>query len=272
MAATKPRWPQAEALRRGRTATRIAVKHAAMVDPFLSPGARDELLEARASLGDESAIRALVAQKTATAAKDDIAERLHGLLMRIREAVARTSDATEEQRAAVGIGDEIGETEAKKILAQIQSIQANRAILVPCGVIGPVVDVLVAGSITLRERVAAQTAAEDARSDTTEERIEAHLTIERLVDQISSRGALAFEVAGDPVLRDRFMRLVSAEGPTKEDELEAGIDETTTTTPTTTTTTTTTSPVGGPTGTGDPTATPPPTPAPVVTPDGDESP
>lgn len=99
---------------------------------------------------------------------------------------------------------------------------------------------MVAGAATLRANIAAQGEAVDARAETTEERTDAHLTIERIVDEISSRGALAFELAGDPVVRDRLLRLVSGSGPTAEDEAEAGTDETT---PTTTTTTDPTPPV-----------------------------
>lgn len=226
MTAKKPRWTQDDALRRGQTATRLAVKHATVLDPYLSPGARDQLLAARATLGDESAIRALGTQKTATAAKRGNAKQIHDVIMRIRNAVARTHGVTLEQRAAVGIGETLSETDVDAILAQVGSIHANRDLLAGCGIIAPVVDALVAGSTTLRATKDAQASAHDARSDTTDGRLDAHLTIERLVDEISSRGELAFEVAGDAVVSDRFARLVSENGPSAEDVTEAGSDDT----------------------------------------------
>ena len=229
MSSTKPKWTQPDALRRGKTATRLAVKHASVIEPYLSPGARDELLEARARLGDESAASALGNQTMATAAKSDVATKLEDLVMAARNAVDRTRGATEEQRKAVGIGEELT---VPKLLAQVARIQSKRDILAACGVIAPVVDAMVAGATTLRANIAAQGDAMDTRAETTEERTDAHLTIERFVDEISSRGALAFELAGDPVTRDRFLRLVSGSGPTAEDEAEAGTDETTTTTTT----------------------------------------
>ena len=230
MSGTKPKWTQPDALRRGKTATRLAVKHASIIEPYLSPGARDELLEARARLGDESAVSALGDQTTATAAKSDVATKLEDLVMAARNAVERTRGATAEQRKAVGIGEDLT---VPKLLAQVARIQSKRDILAPCGVIAPVVDAMVAGAASLRASIASQGDAIDTRAETTEERTDAHLTIERLVDEISSRGALAFELAGDAVIRDRFGRLVSRSGPTAEDEAEAGTDETTTTTTTT---------------------------------------
>ncbi len=231
MAATKPRWPIDDALRRAQTATRIAVKYASTIDPYLSAGARDQLLAARATLGDESAIQALGAQKTATAKKAGDAKRVQDLIMAIRNAVDRTADATPEQRAIVGIGETLDESDVDGILAQAARIEANKDALKSCGVIGPVVDALTAGATQLRATKGAQADAKDARANTTEQRLEAHLTIERLVDEISSRGALAFEVAGNPVLRDRFQRLVSDSGPTAQDQTEAGTHETTPVTP-----------------------------------------
>lgn len=225
MAATKPRWDQDDALRRGQTATRLAVKYATVLDPYLSPGARDQLLAARATLGDESAITALGTQKTATAAKLGTAKRVKKLIMSIRNTVDRTSTATAEQRAAVGIGVDLTDTDVDTILAQVGSIDRNRDMLAGCGVIGPVVDALVARAATLRTSKGSQATAKDARSDTTENRLDAHLTIERLVDEISSRGELAFETADDPVVAERFARLVSMSGPSAEDEADAGTDE-----------------------------------------------
>lgn len=224
---TKPKWDQTDALRRGKTASRLAAKKATVLDPFLSPGAREALLEARARLGDESAIKALGNQKTQTAAKSDAAERLEALIMAARNAVDRTDGATQEQRTAVGIGERLP-TDAKR-LEQVERIVKNRDILVSCGIIAPVVEAMIVGAGQLRIRMAEQGQAMDERADTTEERLDAHLTIQRLVDEISSRGRLAITMAGDEVLAARFDRLVSTEGPTAEDEQEAGEDENPTT-------------------------------------------
>lgn len=225
MGATKPRWPQPEALRRGQTASRLAVKHATTLDPYLSAGARDRLLVARAKLGDASAAGVLNAQKTATAGKSGTAKGLQDLIMNIRNAVARTKDATDAQRAAVGIGETLSETDVNAILAQAAEIVRNRDILVACGVIPPVVDALSVAATELTASSSAQAGAKDTRSDTTEARTDAHLEIEALVDEISSRGALAFGMLKNAVLAGRFARLVSSEGPTAEDDKEAGDDD-----------------------------------------------
>jgi hypothetical protein len=219
---TKPRWPTDDATRRARIAYRLAKKHVATIGGRLDAGLLDQLEADRATLGDATAARtkALVGQKTATSHERGTAADGHALVMAIREAVSRTQTAPQALRTAIGIGDRLKAENTSKVVAALDSAVENAVALSFCGVTPD--DIAEAKTLAedLRAADTSQAGAKDARSDTTEDRTDTQLRIEKAIDQISSRGALAFRK--NAVIAERFGRLVSSSGPTAEDEADAG--------------------------------------------------
>jgi len=219
---TKPRWTLDDTLRRGRLAYRLVNKHVSKVEPRLSAGLLNQLKTDRAALGDASAggTSALTAQKTATSHERDTAAEGHALVMQIREVVARTAGASPTLRTAIGIGDGLRADSTPKVIAALDSVVNNAVALGFCGVLTEDIEEAKTLAADLRAADASQGSAKDARSNTTEDRIDTQLRIERAIDEISSRGTLAFRK--DKVIAERFGRLVSSGGPTAEDEADAG--------------------------------------------------
>jgi hypothetical protein len=219
---TKPRWLLEDAKRRARIAYRLATKHDKEVEPRLDAGLLDQLKADRAALGDATASRTtvLTGQKIATSHERSTATDGHTLVMGIREVVARTATASQTLRTAIGIGDGLKADNTAKVIAALDSLVTNAVALGFCGVLAEDIDEAKTIAADLRAADTGQADAKDARSDKTEDRIDTQLRVERAIDQISSRGTLAFRKS--KVIAERFGRLVSSGGPTAADEADAG--------------------------------------------------
>ena len=223
---TKPRWSPDDAKRRARIAYRLATKHQAAVEPRLSPGLLAQLAADRAALGDASvgSLSALTGQKTATATERDLAEKGHRLVLRVREVIRRSPSAPAPLWAALGIGDNLRPTDTAAVAAALDALAGQAAALAAHGILPSDIAKAQALSAQLKGADASQDASRDARAVAIEDRVDAQLRLERAVDQIASRGAMAFDedVPAEAVIVERFERLVSASGPTAEDETDAG--------------------------------------------------
>lgn len=223
---TKPRWSPDDAKRRARIAYRLATKHQAAVEPRLSPGLLAQLAADRAALGDASvgSLSALTGQKTATATERDVAEKGHRLVLRVREVIRRSPSAPAPLWAALGIGDNLRPTDTAAVAAALDALAGQAAALAAHGILPSDIAKAQALSAQLKGADASQDASRDARAVAIEDRVDAQLRLERAVDQIASRGAMAFDedVPAEAVIVERFERLVSASGPTAEDETDAG--------------------------------------------------
>ena len=227
---TRPRWSPDDAARRARIAYRLATKHQAAVEPRLSPGLLAQLAADRAALGDASvgSRSALVGQKVATATERDVARKGHRFVLRVRAVVRRSAGAPEPLRTALGVGDNLRATNTSAVAAALDAIVAQAAVLAAHGVLPADVAKAQALSAQLKSADASQGAARDARASLTEDRVDTQRRLERAVGEIASRGALAFD-EDDPAeaaLVERFERLVSSNGPSDEDELDAGPEPT----------------------------------------------
>ena len=223
---TKPRWSPDDAKRRARIAYRLATKHQAAVEPRLSPGLLAQLAADRAALGDAGvgSLSALTGQKTATATERDVAEKGHRLVLRVREVIRRSPSAPAPLWAALGIGDNLRPTDTAAVAAALDALAGQAAALAAHGILPSDIAKAQALSAQLKGADASQDASRDARAVAIEDRVDAQLRLERAVDQIASRGAMAFDedVPAEAVIVERFERLVSASGPTAEDETDAG--------------------------------------------------
>ena len=223
---TKPRWSPDDAKRRARVAYRLATKHQAAVEPRLSPGLLAQLAADRAAIGDASvgSLSALTGQKTATATERDVAEKGHRLVLRVREVIRRSPSAPAPLWAALGIGDNLRPTDTAAVAAALDALAGQAAALAAHGILPSDIAKAQALSAQLKGADASQDASRDARAVAIEDRVDAQLRLERAVDQIASRGAMAFDedVPAEAVIVERFERLVSASGPTAEDETDAG--------------------------------------------------
>jgi len=223
---TKPRWSPDDAKRRARIAYRLATKHQAAVEPRLSPGLLAQLAADRAALGDASvgSLSALTGQKTATATERDVAEKGHRLVLRVREVIRRSPSAPAPLWAALGIGDNLRPTDTAAVAAALDALAGQAAALAAHGILPSDIAKAQALSAQLKGADASQDASRDARAVAIEDRVDAQLRLERAVDQIASRGAMAFDedFPAEAVIVERFERLVSASGPTAEDETDAG--------------------------------------------------
>ena len=223
---TKPRWSTDDAKRRARIAYRLATKHQAAVEPRLSPGLLAQLAADRAALGDASvgSLSALTGQKTATATERSLAEKGHRLVIRVREVVRRSATAPAHLWAALGIGDNLRPGDTAGVAAALDAVVAQAAALAAHGILPGDVAKAQALSAQLKGADAGQDASRDARASATEDRADTQLRLERAVDEISSRGAMAFDddVPAEAAIVERFERLVSTSGPTAEDETDVG--------------------------------------------------
>ena len=223
---TKPRWSPDDAKRRARIAYRLATKHQAAVEPRLSPGLLAQLAADRAALGDASvgSLSALATQKTATATERDLAAKGHRLALRVREVIRRSPNAPAHLWAALGIGDALRPGDTAGVAAALDALASQAAALAAHGILPSDIAKAQALSAQLKGADASQDASRDARAVAIEDRVDAQLRLERAVDQIASRGAMAFDedVPAEAVIVERFERLVSASGPTAEDETDAG--------------------------------------------------
>jgi len=123
-------------------------------------------------------------------------------------------------KQVIGIGDGLTSRDTQGVVAGLRAIAAQAVPLTACGVTS---DDVAAAAQLATDRLGAddrQGAARDARADTTESHLDGQLRLEAAVDEISARGALAMR--RDAVARGRFERLISATGPSKEDEDLAG--------------------------------------------------
>lgn len=214
--ATKPRWDLEDAKRRARVAAHLAERHGAQLTPRLEAGLLDQLAADRIFLGDASDARPLTAQKVATATEREIAADAHDLVMTIRNVVARSGSANAALRTAIGIGDGLRKDDTKGVLAALKAIETHAESLRAVGVHSDDVAEAAALAASLRAADDAQSTSMNARADSTEARVAAHLRLEAAVDSISSKGALAFRK--DPLVRARFERLVADGGPQADDD------------------------------------------------------
>jgi len=223
---TKPRWSTDDAKRRARIAYRLATKHQAAVEPRLSPGLLAQLAADRAALGDASvgSLSALTGQKTATATERSLAEKGHRFVIRVREVVRRSPNAPAHLWAALGIGDGLAHGDTAGVAAALDAVVAQAAALASLGILPADVAKAQALSAQLKSADASQDASRDARASATEDRADTQRRLERAVDEIASRGAMAFDddSPAEAAIVERFERLVSASGPTAEDETDAG--------------------------------------------------
>lgn len=214
--ATKPRWALDDAKERARVAAHLAEVHTERLSPRLEPGLVEQLAADRVFLGDDSDARPLTAQKVATATEREIAEDGHDLVMAIRNAVARSPNAGAALRKAVGIGERLRKSDTDGIVRALHAIVTHAESLRAVGVHNDDVAEASALAASLRAADDAQGASKNARSDATEARLAAHLRIEKAIDSISSKGVLAFRK--EPLVRERFERLVSDTGPRPDDD------------------------------------------------------
>lgn len=224
MSAVTPRWSLESTLHRARVAYRLATKYQSFVEPRLSPGLLAQLLADRALLGDSNAQAslALTNQKTATSAERELAAEAHALIMQIREAVARSRNVPDDLRTNIGIGDGLRAIDTSKVIAGLDAVISSAVPLGSCGVLPQ--DIL--DATQLRDALHAadlkQNAARDLRSNLAESREDTQLRVQASVDEIAGRAPLAFRK--DKLLQARFERVVSASGPTPEDDAEAGAE------------------------------------------------
>ncbi|MBI3180717.1 MAG: hypothetical protein HYZ28_01095 [Myxococcales bacterium] len=222
--ATKPRWNLEDALRRAASASRLAEKHKQQLTPRLDAGLGSQLTADRATLGDAEAkgMLALTAQKTSTSHERATADTAHHFVMAVRNAVDRTKGVPESLRTAIGIGDGLRPADTQKLVASLRAIASQASALTPCGVLASDIAKATTFAADLLTADTEQGKKRDDRAGHTEDRNDVQLRLEASVDQISARGALQF--LSDKKTKERFERLVSASGPTKEDEQEAGTE------------------------------------------------
>ena len=146
----------------------------------------------------------------------EIAEDGHDLVMVIRNVVKRSEVAKESLRTAVGIGDGLDAGQTRGVLAALDAIGTNADGLRACGVQNDDIAEAAALATSLRAADASQGASMDSRTASTEDRIDAQLRVQAAVGSIMAKGVLAFRK--DPVIRGRFERLVSSDGPSAEDD------------------------------------------------------
>jgi hypothetical protein len=215
-----------DALRRARTANRLANKYSVQVEPRLSAGQLPQLQADRVTLGDAAArgATALGQQKTGTSKERATSAQGHAFVMSIRNAVARTSRPPAALRTAIGIGDGLKAEDTQGVVAALRAIADHGVALAQCGVVPDDVTAASALAAELLGADGTQGTLIDARAEHTEDRVDTQLRVEGAVDEISARGALAFYQ--DPVIAERFRRLVAVGGPTADDEADAGPEPT----------------------------------------------
>ena len=220
--ATDPRWEPDEAVRRGGAAWVLATEHAGVMSARLDAGVLDQLKRDYQALGGVGDLGPLTAQKIATRTEREVADDAHDLIGVFRELVQRSKAATSTLRTAIGVGDGLKATDTERVLNVLDQIVLNEPGLLACGATAEEVDEAEALAISLRGADDAQTTSVGARSIATNRRADAQLRLEAAVDQIYSRGRAAFRK--NSAVRARFERLVSADGPTAEEEAPRLLD------------------------------------------------
>lgn len=221
---TKPRWDLESAHRRGDAAHRLAVAHRPEVEGRLAPGVIDGLGANLEALGSTPVIRgaALIAQKGSTQAERDQSADGHDWAVAIREAARRTPDLPDSVLKKLGVGERITAADPKLVAAAIQAILET---LTADGTLAATLGLLpddVKDGEDLRASLSGagkdQSDAMAAKKQKTLDKNLVQLQVEAAVDQISSRGALAFRK--NPVIRDQFAALVSSAGPAEPKPIE----------------------------------------------------
>ena len=108
------------------------------------------------------------------------------------------------------------------VLTALDAIGLHADALKPCGVIADDVTEATTLATRLRGADAAQHGKIGIREASTDDRVDAQLRLEEAIDRIQSAGTLAFRK--DPAIRGRFERLVTASGPTSEDDAAPPLD------------------------------------------------
>lgn len=216
MAAAKPKWELDDAVRRGESADRLYDKYGTSLASRLDDATLSAQLKADlATLKGTSRGGVLGVQKTATATEREIAEDAHDLIMQMRNAVRRSPKGTATLRQAIGVGEPLDPSNTAAILDVLTAIAAHADGLRLCKVAAEDIAEAAALATSLQTADAGQSGAKQARTGSTEDRIDAQLRVEAAVDAIHVAGMLAFRK--QPVIRARFERLVSSTGPAAND-------------------------------------------------------
>ena len=221
MAKAQPKWDQEGAVRRGESADRLLDKHSAeLASRIEDPGLSAQLKADLAALKGSSRGAVLGVQKTATATEREIAEDAYDLIMLMRRAVQRSPNGTAALRKAIGVGDDLAPTKTQQTLDVLAAVAANAAGLRLCRVAAADIEEAASLATQLQAADAGQTSAQQARASSTEDRVDIQLRVEEAVDAIHVAGMFAFRK--QPAIRTRFERLVSASGPSADDQDEGG--------------------------------------------------
>lgn len=221
MSSTKPKWKEADAVKRGKEAYRLADKYREDIQPRLEglEGVSIDGLKEDYELLDDSKIDRGVAtteKKSQTTEEREIAIKTKKWVIDIREMAQKTNTVKKEEKKSLGVGEDVNDKSTTKVVKAATSI-FNALVKYPklASQIGVIEKDLTQGRklvADLQEADKAQAVLIGTGKDKTFDRNKVQLRVEAAVDAISSRGKRAF--SEDEAVRQLFDNLTSKSGPT----------------------------------------------------------
>lgn len=219
--ATKPKWTREDAVVRGKAAGKLGGEFKAEIEPRLTPGRLDGVKTDSKDLKGSNVVRTvvMVEQKTATAGERDVAGEAADMVGRVRANVKKTRGMKSADLKSFGVGEKVAARSTSNVLAALRMCvnaigkdpdRARRAGLLDSDKLE-----LEGYIATLGKADDVQDAAVDASKDTTISKKALQLRVEAAVDEIATRGAIAFRLK--PAIRERFEALISHAGPAAQD-------------------------------------------------------
>jgi len=210
---TKPRWPLPDAVRRGQDALVLCIEYRATLEPRLSAGLIARIEEDLGLLEGSPADRqaAKTVKKGKTGAERDLASEGHDWVMLVRNLAQRSTGIAAGTLTALGVGENISDKNTNAVQgamgAILAALDADPDLPPKLGLVPDDLEEARALASALGGADQAQTASENVRKAKTFDKNVTQLRLEAAVDEVSSRGQMAYRK--DAVVRARFAALVA---------------------------------------------------------------
>ena len=219
MAAGKPKWKEADAIKRGKAAHELAVKYREEIEPRLAgleEVSIDGLGTDLVTLGGSGVDRSVTTteKKGQTAEEREQAAKGKKWVMEIRAMARKTRGIKKSETKSLGVGEEVSEASTSSVVTALTNVfKAFTKYPELAAHLGVVEADLTEGRLHLSNLPAAdqeQAAVISTGKEKTFNRNQVQLRVEEAVDAISVRGKRAF--SDDPAVYDLFEELTSMLG------------------------------------------------------------